>query len=406
MQVLHSEDASVPPLFYKYFSDLTPEQIQRYDSAGGEMDQRFAGQRGTLLGVTIPYCGPWFNPNGEERPKQCLLKLYDDQARQLKLNDVVTVIGHLEFNRKVASEDAQMQDAAGDSEVELRTDIPNDHLLPHLHVLAMRQNQRMHTHPLLKKADAKSQLVVENSQSLKETKGRLLAVFKLLLNGDAFAAEYLLLSWLARVHTRKDSFIIGHLPINLTNITFLQGRHLLKFLQSITPLLCPLPLSIENLSQTRFSPKKNYDTNILEQGQLQFIDGTLVVADETVLKEGMIMGEGVSNIKALATLAEQQIVEYDFQYYQQSYPVNAGIIILSDGRSMFKNTLQVPVGLGKAAGPPPFDESNFHQWLTLARLEAVSEGSMQLGKEVFDRARELERERLVRVALSVQKAAV
>lgn len=100
---------------------------------------------------------------------------------------------------------------------------------------------------MLKKADAKSQMISENQEALKETRGRLLAVLKLLLNGDAFAAEYLLLSWLSRVHTRKDSFIIGHLPINLTNIGFLQGRNIAKFIQAITPLLCVLPLSIENL---------------------------------------------------------------------------------------------------------------------------------------------------------------
>lgn len=45
------------------------------------------------------------------------------------------------------------------------------------------------------------------------------------------------------------------------------------------------------------------------------VDGTLVVCDETVMKEGMVKQNGVANIKALATLIEQQIVEYDFQYY-------------------------------------------------------------------------------------------
>ena len=38
----------------------------------------------------------------------------------------------------------------------------------------------------------------------------------------------------------------------------------------------------------------------------------------------------------------------------------------------------------------------FHQWLTLSRLLAVSEGSLELSKEQFDRARDLERQRLVR----------
>lgn len=197
----------------------------------------------------------------------------------------------------------------------------------------------------------------------------------------------------------------------------------------------------------------------------------MVLADETVLKEGQVKGESVNNIKALATLIEQQVVEYDFQYYQQSYPVSAGVIVISDGRSMFKNTLQVPLpqlGSGKAA-LPPFDEAKFaqiladqdllnefrryylllaafseqsledyhipadvsehaqsifiemrkaehdakgevkttadtfHQWLTLARLVQVSQGSLILTKENFDHARDLERQRLIRVAQAALK---
>lgn len=99
----------------------------------------------------------------------------------------------------------------------------------------------------------------------------------------------------------------------------------------------------------------------------------MVLADETHLKEGIVKGEGVGNIKALATLIEQQVVEYDFQYYQQSYPVTAGVIVISDGRSMFKNTLQVPlmpVNPSKAAAPP-FDETKFQQ--ILADQELLNE---------------------------------
>jgi hypothetical protein len=124
----------------------------------------------------------------------------------------------------------------------------------------------------------------------------------------------------------------------------------------VTPLLLGLPLSLETLERARFQPRKNYDTNLLEQGLLQFVDGTLVLADETVLQEGTVKGLG--NIKALATLIEQQIVEYDFQYYQQTFPVNAGVILLSDGRSMFKNSLHVPLA-HQGAPSHFFDEAKF-----------------------------------------------
>jgi Mini-chromosome maintenance replisome factor len=122
-----------------------------------------------------------------------------------------------------------------------------------------------------------------------------------------------------------------------------------------------LPLTLETLDTKKFSPRKNYDTNLLESGLLQMVDGTFLIGDETVMKTGTLKENGILSIKAMATLIEQQVVEYDFQYYQQSYPINAGVIILSEGRSMFKNSTHLP--LSKASGPAPFDEEKFKQIL-------------------------------------------
>jgi hypothetical protein len=83
------------------------------------------------------------------------------------------------------------------------------------------------------------------------------------------------------------------------------------------------------------------------------------------MKSGQIKENGIQSVKAMATLIEQQTVEYDFQYYQQSYPINVGILLISDGRSMFKNTLHVPLQKSGAASPAqPFDEEKFKQVLS------------------------------------------
>lgn len=42
------------------------------------------------------------------------------------------------------------------------------------------------------------------------------------------------------------------------------------------------------------------------------VDGTTVILDETAMTEGKIEKNGVNNIKAIATLIEQQSVSYDF----------------------------------------------------------------------------------------------
>jgi hypothetical protein len=59
-------------------------------------------------------------------------------------------------------------------------------------------------------------------------------------------------------------------------------------LKAITPFLLYLPISIDTLENKKYSPRKNYDNNLLESGLLQVIDGTFIVVDETVMKEGQV----------------------------------------------------------------------------------------------------------------------
>ena len=72
------------------------------------------------------------------------------------------------------------------------------------------------------------------------------------------------------------------------------------------------------------------------------IEGTNVICDETHMNEGKIEKNGVHNIKALAELIEDQKIVFDFQYMSQDFPISSSVLILSGGRSMFKNSLQVP----------------------------------------------------------------
>ena len=95
-----------------------------------------------------------------------------------------------------------------------------------------------------------------------------------------------------------------------------QCKLLTQFLKAIIPFTLYLPVTIETLETKVMSPKKNYDTNLLEPGLLQMVDGTLVIIDESTMKAGTIKENGLTSIKAIATLIEEQIVTYDFQYFQ------------------------------------------------------------------------------------------
>jgi hypothetical protein len=64
-----------------------------------------------------------------------LIKLYDKDTREFKLNDVSTFIGVLEFNE--VAQDSQMSDPEKE---ELPAGVPNEDKLPKLHVITYRRN--------------------------------------------------------------------------------------------------------------------------------------------------------------------------------------------------------------------------------------------------------------------------
>jgi hypothetical protein len=59
------------------------------------------------------------------------------------------------------------------------------------------------------------------------------------------------------------------------------------------------------MSKSRFTPRKNYDTGVLEDGILALPSDTVFLMDETRFEEGKIDEFGLDNIKALANLIEQ-----------------------------------------------------------------------------------------------------
>lgn len=96
------------------------------------------------------------NRTSFEKPKSCLIKVYDDQVRQFKLNDNVTFIGILEIQRQEESRakkgDEEMKDESSrgcgmydDYGAEFNelgsSGIPNEQTLPHLHAISFRLNE-------------------------------------------------------------------------------------------------------------------------------------------------------------------------------------------------------------------------------------------------------------------------
>jgi len=88
------------------------------------------------------------------------------------------------------------------------------------------------------------------------------------MGGDKFAAEYLLMNAVAKVHSRHSELVLGNITFNFTGLNTQQVKHITTFLGSFVSLLLYLPLSLYTLESSSFSPRKNYDTNQLEGGLL------------------------------------------------------------------------------------------------------------------------------------------
>ena len=74
--------------------------------------------------MSLPNASAWVIP--EEKQKQCLIKLYDQNIRAFKLNEVVTFIGVLEFNTEEEVKGVEEVDAEGNSQMAA---VEDDHLM-------------------------------------------------------------------------------------------------------------------------------------------------------------------------------------------------------------------------------------------------------------------------------------
>jgi hypothetical protein len=178
-----------------------------------------------------------------------------------------------------------------------------------------------------------------------------------------------------------------------------------------------------------------------------------VILNETALQAGKLNDNGCRNLRALQQLVLDQTVTYDFEYSTADWPIEAPTAVLSNGPPMIKCKLQVPLqstysdglsgptatqtqtnfaqsfkdhldkarALIAAAKFLPFmlDQAgsaivetyfvqarqknskitpqNLHDWITHARLLAVSHGETTLTEARWNEARAMETVRLQRV---------
>lgn len=386
--------------------------------------------------------------------KSCIVKIYSENEN-LKLNDMIEVIGFLSVDPSLSGEFKEDKDSMLElqieSSVEIITHNPPPSLVPRLHAVHVQKLE--HCNPLLSNSVDQG-VILSEANAARE---HLLKALTELLLGDQLAAEYLICHLIACVYLRQDTMNLGQFCMNLSNLPTQKypnyAQQLYDIIKQFVTKSYYLPLTIENMNTLTLLPKKDYECNRLASGVLQLSKDTHLILDETKMEQGRLDATGVNNIAALGKMIMTQKVEYDFKYYKMEFDSDISVLILSEGKSLLPSDYHVPLKpeessleifdaiveaatyylkedlmnmirayltnlklvkysitedlqfvendfidmRSKSSSDNPVTADDLHRLLVLARLVSLSRGHDTLSKECWDITKAMETERLHRV---------
>ena len=296
-----------------------------------------------------------------------LLKMYDGPERneELKVHELVEVYGLIErASEEPIGDDSMMTDtdAAGGGYMrhpmelegeEERKQRPPPSAQPRVHVLSVRR--LADASPIFLPAPDTNEEALALDAARSQLPGLREAVVSGLrasLGGDALAAEHVLLASISRVLNRHGDAPIGKFSLYLTNCPppaagaarSPVAAALSTALAQLLPLCASHALTIDGLNGGGIAPAKDLEANVIWPAALQLPVGSTLVVDEASLSSGQLDATGVRGLQALCSIAERQVLPYDFTYCSVDFPVDATVIgISSGGGSMLPIATKLPL---------------------------------------------------------------
>ncbi|KXZ44175.1 hypothetical protein GPECTOR_71g536 [Gonium pectorale] len=213
---------------------------------------------------------------------------------------------------------------------------------------------------------------------------RALSLLRWALGGDCVAAEYMLMALLARATGRGDPAALGQLSINLCGCpqaetpsqapqtaasqaagpgpappsspalaaerlgargpsAFASALH--AAVSRLVPLSVALPLTVEACNGVSWAPARDLSRERTAPSPLQLAPGTVLLLDETVMESGQLGEQGVASMQALMNLARRQELLYNFESYMHPVPVDLPLVVLTQGRSLLRDSVPVRLPL-------------------------------------------------------------
>ena len=114
---------------------------------------------------------------------------------------------------------------------------------------------------------------------------------------------------------------------------------LAHILSHLHPLIAHLPLTLDYLNTTPFSPHSEAED--LHAGVLQLPAGSTVLITEDGVREGKLLERGVRNVMAAQEAINAQTLAYQFPFSDFSFPVDFSFVVVSEGsKSAFLKVYQ------------------------------------------------------------------
>lgn len=302
---------------------------------------------------------------GNGKNRSCLIKVYDIKlVEYLRVNDILQVTGVVEpadfeddstlLTNKPATElpNGQAQSdtngtssnvngtTAHDDFFEPAHDFPH-RLVPRVHVRKLKKVK--HINPLLPDIITRDQI---DLTAVKLARARLSTILKQLLGGDELSVEFLIMSLISKIHRRKDLCNLGQFTIGLTGfkpeMKFLVEK-LYEIITKITTHSHYIEMSIANLNNLRFTPKKDHQNNKMIAGTLQLPDGLYLLLNETCLTEGQLTAQGTQNVGTLNNIIRWQRHSYNFKFHSVEIDTDLKILVISESKCLLPITFSVPI---------------------------------------------------------------
>ncbi|BFZ59432.1 hypothetical protein YB2330_000441 [Saitoella coloradoensis] len=336
---IQDPDASGTEVFVGYSKDSSSDKWKShrfgpYDGPEvgyGASDNIILEERTSMYATSIPGEASWMKENelpelddvslgGKARylpdryPKNAphraaLLKFYAGCGANIKVCDIVEVIGLLEFN---------------DSN-EATTEDEDDHdRIAMIHVLSFRQFPNiqglyLHQNP--------TRLTDHES-----ARAKILTKVSSVFSGDMKAAELLLLSLLSSVIRRQNQQALGMLSLNVYGCPGDVAPKLVRLLKSVLPSLMSEKLDLDTLNMRNMVPSSDGET--LRSGTCQLAQGTCLLLDEGGMKEGQLGDRGVRQIRALTRMITAQAVPFQFPFSEFEVETDCPVIILGQTKTI------------------------------------------------------------------------